>query len=85
MKKERLEQVILFAINGSSSHSLQVFDVTRKVTYRNLPQWYKELREYRPKIPCICAANKIDGKFHARDHDERVLARYSNGFCYALQ
>ncbi|XP_067945727.1 rab-like protein 2A [Watersipora subatra] len=37
-----------------------VFDVTRKVTYRNLPQWYKELREYRPKIPCICAANKID-------------------------
>lgn len=39
-----------------------MFDVTRKVTYRNLPQWYKELREYRPKIPCICAANKIDGK-----------------------
>ncbi|KAF6017872.1 RABL2B [Bugula neritina] len=36
------------------------FDVTRKVTYRNLPQWYKELREYRPNIPCICAANKID-------------------------
>ncbi|XP_041453139.1 rab-like protein 2A [Lytechinus variegatus] len=37
-----------------------VFDVTRKVTYKNLSQWYKELREYRPEIPCILAANKID-------------------------
>ncbi|XP_076370354.1 rab-like protein 2A [Tachypleus tridentatus] len=37
-----------------------VFDITRKVTYKNLPKWYKELREYRPEIPCLCAANKID-------------------------
>lgn len=37
-----------------------VFDVTRKITYKNLAVWYKELREYRPKIPVICAANKID-------------------------
>ena len=38
----------------------QVFDVTRKVTYKNLPGWFKELREFRPEIPCLCAANKID-------------------------
>lgn len=37
-----------------------VFDITRKITYKNLPNWYKELREYRPEIPCFCAANKID-------------------------
>jgi len=37
-----------------------VFDVTRKVTYKNLPNWYRELREYRPEIPCLCVANKID-------------------------
>merc|ERR1711976_224011 len=37
-----------------------VFDITRKVTYKNLPNWYKELRDYRPEIPCLCAANKID-------------------------
>ncbi|PAA47856.1 hypothetical protein BOX15_Mlig008507g1, partial [Macrostomum lignano] len=37
-----------------------VFDVTRKVTYKNLPTWYKELRQHRPEIPCLCAANKID-------------------------
>ncbi|EDQ84120.1 uncharacterized protein MONBRDRAFT_30574 [Monosiga brevicollis MX1] len=43
------------------AHScILVFDVTRKVTYKNLLTWYKELREYRPKIPVIVVANKID-------------------------
>lgn len=37
-----------------------VFDVTRKVTYQNLQNWYKELRMYCETIPCICIANKID-------------------------
>nr|XP_060635650.1 rab-like protein 2B [Anolis sagrei ordinatus] len=37
-----------------------VFDIQRKVTYKNLANWYKELREYRPEIPCIVVANKID-------------------------
>lgn len=41
---------------------LLVFDVTRKVTYQNLAQWYKELRKYREDIPCIVVANKIDAK-----------------------
>ncbi|RLN86914.1 hypothetical protein BBJ28_00007390 [Nothophytophthora sp. Chile5] len=38
----------------------QVFDVTRKVTYQNLANWYKELREYCETIPCFLVANKID-------------------------
>jgi Rab-like protein 2 len=37
-----------------------VFDVTRKVTYKNLQHWYSELRQHRPDIPCILVANKID-------------------------
>ncbi|CAI5786698.1 rab-like protein 2B [Lacerta agilis] len=39
---------------------IMVFDVQRKVTYKNLSSWYKELREFRPQIPCIVVANKID-------------------------
>lgn len=39
---------------------IMVFDATRKITYKNLANWYKELRKYRPNIPCLCAANKID-------------------------
>jgi len=40
-----------------------VFDVQRKVTYKNLNIWYKELREFRPEIPCLVVANKIDGEY----------------------
>ena len=36
------------------------FDVTRKQTYKNLPDWYKELREFRAGIPVVGIANKID-------------------------
>merc|ERR1719326_1527360 len=39
---------------------LLCFDVTRKVTYKNLAKWYKELRIYCPDIPVIVVANKID-------------------------
>ena len=37
-----------------------VFDVTRKVTYQHLSDWYKELREHCENIPCVLVANKID-------------------------
>jgi predicted GTPase len=37
-----------------------VFDVTRKTTYKNLTQWYNELRQYCENVPCILVANKID-------------------------
>ncbi len=39
-----------------------MFDVTRKITYKNLKKWYGEMRKHCPKIPCILIANKIDGK-----------------------
>lgn len=52
-------------------YPLQVFDVQRKVTYKNLSTWYAELREFRPEIPCIVVANKIDGgpSLHLGDSD----------------
>ncbi|KAG5189949.1 RTW, ras superfamily GTPase [Tribonema minus] len=39
---------------------IMVFDVTRKATYKNLVQWYGELRQFCESIPCILVANKID-------------------------
>uniref|UniRef100_S4RPY4 RAB, member of RAS oncogene family-like 2 n=1 Tax=Petromyzon marinus TaxID=7757 RepID=S4RPY4_PETMA len=42
---------------------VMVFDVQRKITYKNLASWYKELREYRPEIPCVIVANKIDADY----------------------
>ena len=37
-----------------------VFDSQRKVTYQNLRNWYKEMRDQCPYIPCMVIANKID-------------------------
>merc|ERR1711988_2002477 len=37
-----------------------VFDVGRKSTYKNLSQWYTELREHCVSIPTVVCANKID-------------------------
>lgn len=39
---------------------LLAFDVTRKVTYKNLDKWFKEARDICPNLPTICVANKID-------------------------
>eukprot|EP00998_Keelungia_sp_KM082_P008388 NODE_4578_length_770_cov_53.457232_g4555_i0.p1 GENE.NODE_4578_length_770_cov_53.457232_g4555_i0~~NODE_4578_length_770_cov_53.457232_g4555_i0.p1 ORF type:complete len:200 (+),score=34.02 NODE_4578_length_770_cov_53.457232_g4555_i0:78-677(+) len=36
------------------------FDITRKVTYKNLDTWHQELTQYAPDVPCLVAANKID-------------------------
>lgn len=43
-----------------------VFDCTRKQTYVNLNNWYNELQQYRPGLPVLVVANKIDGKHRAR-------------------
>ena len=42
--------------------AILVFDCTRKNTYKNLSNWYAEMRKFRPSIPALVAVNKIDGK-----------------------
>ncbi|PNW70497.1 hypothetical protein CHLRE_17g722350v5 [Chlamydomonas reinhardtii] len=39
---------------------IMVFDVTRKVTYKNLEKWYDELQDNCKGIPTLVVANKID-------------------------
>lgn len=39
---------------------IMVFDVTRKITYKNLENWYHELQQHAKGIPTILVANKID-------------------------
>jgi Rab-like protein 2 len=37
-----------------------VFDAARKVTYTNLKNWHKEMKNHCPKMPHFVIANKID-------------------------
>jgi GTPase SAR1 family protein len=43
-----------------------VFDVTRKLTYKNLDTWYEELQHHAPGIPMLVVANKIDIDYQVR-------------------
>jgi Rab-like protein 2 len=51
-----------------------VFDVTRKVTYQHLQEWYDELQQYRPGLPTLVVANKIDGQQTTHTLDDTAAA-----------
>ncbi|XP_062058580.1 rab-like protein 2B isoform X1 [Lepus europaeus] len=56
---------------------IMVFDVQRRITYKNLSTWYAELREYRPKIPCIVVANKIDADIKVTQKSFNFAKKFS--------
>jgi Rab-like protein 2 len=57
--QERFNQMHVSYYQGAHVCIL-VFDVTRKQTYAQLKEWYRELRAHREFIPCLLVANKID-------------------------
>ncbi|XP_072712103.1 rab-like protein 2B isoform X1 [Ciconia boyciana] len=61
---------------------IMVFDVQRKVTYKNLNIWYKELREFRPEIPCIVVANKIDADMKVTQKSFNFARKFSLPFYF---
>ncbi|KAK4830821.1 hypothetical protein QYF61_013750 [Mycteria americana] len=61
---------------------VRVFDVQRKVTYKNLNIWYKELREFRPEIPCIVVANKIDADMKVTQKSFNFARKFSLPFYF---
>uniref|UniRef100_A0A8C5JEX3 RBL2A protein n=3 Tax=Passerellidae TaxID=1729112 RepID=A0A8C5JEX3_JUNHY len=61
---------------------IMVFDVQRKVTYKNLNNWYKELREFRPEIPCIVVANKIDADMKVTQKSFNFARKFSLPFYF---
>lgn len=54
----------------------------RKVTYKNLNNWYKELREFRPEIPCIVVANKIDADMKVTQKSFNFARKFSLPFYF---
>jgi GTP-binding nuclear protein Ran len=49
--------------------ALIMFDVTSRITYKNVPKWYKDLTRICENIPIVLVGNKVDCK------DRKVKAR----------
>jgi GTP-binding nuclear protein Ran len=46
-----------------------MFDVTSRITYKNVPKWYKDLTRVCENIPIVLIGNKVDIK------DRKVKAK----------
>jgi GTP-binding nuclear protein Ran len=48
-----------------------MFDVTSKITYKNVPNWHRDLERVCESIPIVLCGNKVDVKvrrFSSRVH-----------------
>eukprot|EP01083_Nonionella_stella_P067077 177173_1 len=49
-----------YYINGQAA--IIMFDVTSRVTYKNVPTWYRDLTRVCENIPIVLCGNKVDVK-----------------------
>jgi len=59
-----------------------MFDVTRKITYQHLTDWYKELREYCEGIPVVLVANKIDVDYNVTRKEFKFASKHDLPFFF---
>lgn len=59
-----------------------VFDVTRKLTYQHLTDWYRELREFCEGIPCVLVANKIDVDYQVTRKEFKFATKHNLPFFF---
>jgi Rab-like protein 2 len=59
-----------------------VFDVTRKITYQHLTDWYKELREHSENVPCVLVANKIDVDYNVTRKEFKFATKHNLPFFF---
>lgn len=50
--------------------AILMFDVTARITYKNVPKWYKDLTCICENIPIVLVGNKVD------QNERRVKARH---------
>ena len=57
----------IYSIGGNSG--IIMFDVCSRITYQNVPKWYKDLVRVCENIPIVLVGNKVDVK------DRKVKAK----------
>ena len=53
-------ELILHSIQGQCA--IIMFDVTSRITYKNVPTWHRDLTRVCDNIPIVLVGNKVDIK-----------------------
>jgi GTP-binding nuclear protein Ran len=55
-----------------------MFDVTSRITYKNVPNWHRDLVRVCENIPIVLCGNKVDIKVNKLDEksERNKLTRY---------
>ena len=56
-----------------------MFDVTSRITYKNVPNWHRDLERVCENIPIVLCGNKVDVKV---SHSDRLTILMQNSFCH---
>lgn len=60
-----------------------MFDVTSRLTYRNVPMWYRDLKRVCGDIPILLCGNKVDVKHQQRQvKPKQVVFHRKTGITY---
>lgn len=55
-----------------------MFDLTARITYKNVPKWYKDLTRICEKVPIVLVGNKADVKDRKLKANQIVFHRRRN-------
>ncbi|KAJ1976493.1 GTP-binding nuclear protein gsp1/Ran [Dimargaris verticillata] len=50
-----------------------MFDVTSRITYKNVPNWYRDITKICPNLPLVICGNKVDVP-ERKAYEQRVLS-----------
>lgn len=64
-----LDKFSLYPILPAAQCAIIMFDVTSRVTYKNVPNWHRDLVRVCENIPIVLCGNKVDIK------DRKVKAK----------
>lgn len=65
---------LYYVISKEAQAAIIMFDVTARMTYKNVPNWYDEVTRKQPNILCVLLGNKVDLK--EREVKPRTITFY---------
>lgn len=64
-----MSRVLNLPVTSTAQCAIIMFDVTSRVTYKNVPNWHRDLVRVCENIPIVLCGNKVDIK------DRKVKAK----------